>query len=136
MPAKSWRYPCGHGWGGNPTCFECSEPGIFDGCKTSGMVEHMCAYSRFFRLPPIGPHRPFADKVFEGATRPCPRCGGRANLASGLDVWKSCPRCDGEGKLWVLPPEEVEILRKSVLAILPDAAGPRRTVPGPAGEVK
>ena len=125
MPWKSWIYHCGHYPSGRaPACRDCSEPGIFDGWSGS-VTELMCAYARFYRLAPLGPHRRYADEVFEGTTRPCPRCGGRGYIACGDDSFRACPRCDGCAMIFVVLPEEVETLRRAVLTRFPGAASPR-----------
>ena len=83
----------------------------------------------------MGPHRTMADELFKAVKAKCDACEGRGlrDTTDG-DGWQVCERCRGFGSLFTKPAEEIEALRRSVLAKYPEAAAD--PVPGfPAGQL-
>lgn len=125
MPHKIYRHPCDHGRRGLAVCPECGAPGVYDGWGYS-VVELMCRYALRRGLSPMGPHRGYADQVFEGAFCRCLRCEGRGNLITADESYRLCPRCHGDGVRPTRPRPEIEALRERVLERYPDARSPRK----------
>ena len=130
MPWKTWIHQCGHASSSRSSeCRQCGGTGIYDGWRGS-VTELMCAYARTYGLVPIGRHRAFANEVFAGTTAPCGGCAGRGYVENGADDWARCSRCNGCGKIFLIPPEQVEALRDGILAGFPEAASPRGSARG------
>lgn len=133
MPHLSWRHVCKHGEvvQGSPECAACGNTGHFNGWLLS-MWEAMAVYGYVYGLNPIGPHRPFADRLFAEMRDRCVRCGGRTVLTVGDGSrWSRCPTCEGTGGVWNRPVEEVEAARQQVVARWPSAAMEERPRPRP-----
>jgi len=96
------------------------------------MFESMAWYQKLHGLKPIGPHRPLADRLFEGTSRQCDACSGRGYIdAPGGRTFEVCSHCDGAGYVSTISAERRAALRAQVLAEYPDAAVPS-DLPNPA----
>ena len=118
MPHPSWRHVCkvGEVVRGSPECAACGNTGEFNGWLLSTW-EGMAVYRYVYGLNPIGPHRPFADRLFAEMRDRCVRCRGRTVLTVGDgSAWRRCPTCEGTGGVWNRPVEEVEAARQRVAA--------------------
>lgn len=127
MPHKVWVHACANHAGQNreyatEICPECNHKGIRAGWRYS-LVEGMGAYQRFYRLKPIGPHRPLADQVLAGLVRVCDGCQGVGLLddRSG-ESWTPCPLCAGTGRQLIGTPTQFEAGRQHVLERYPSAS--------------
>ena len=130
MPNRSYRHACSHGRVGMKVCPTCGDSGVYDGWEYS-MVETMCAYVRRYGLNPVGPHRKYANELFENAYWPCLRCSGRGNLISPDECYRRCSRCHGDGKRPTMPLSEIAALRDRVLERYPSArSGGQWPAPG------
>lgn len=134
MPYRAWKHVCPDGLtilAGTPEPHACSNCGgthfVYDGWRCS-MFEAMAQYARTYRLKPIGPHRPFADRLFAKSTRPCDMCDGRGVIGSDDSVTcRTCDACRGRGSHWIIVPDEVERRHQAVLEAYPDAGVKERT---------
>ncbi len=126
MPQQMWKHTCSESgsshWMGAPVCSSCGGPGEYDGWHPR-MYEAMAQYQTRYRLKPIGPHRRMTDELFSTVRVNCPACSGRGlrDTADGSS-WQPCTACQGIGSLFTKPAEEIEALRRRVLAAYPDAA--------------
>lgn len=126
MPQQMWKHTCPKSgsphWTGSPACRTCGGVGEYDGWHLR-MHEAMARYQTRYRLKPIGPHRRMTDELFASVTVRCQACAGRGlrDTADGSS-WVPCFSCEGFGSLFTRPAEEIEALRRRVLAIHPDAA--------------
>jgi len=107
---------------GSPVCGTCGEPGEYDGWHPR-MQEAMALYQTHYLLKPIGPHRRMTDELFASARATCPACAGRG-LQDTVDrrSWQMCSSCLGFGSYFTKPTDQIETLRRHVLAAYPDAA--------------
>ncbi len=123
MPNRLWRHVCGRGEvvEGSPRCGRCGAPGVFDGWRLS-MWEAARVYHYVYDLNPMGPHRPLADRLFAPMRERCVRCGGRRILTVDEETWRDCPTCEGTGGVWSRPVDEVDAVRRRVVARWPEAA--------------
>lgn len=107
---------------GTPACAACGDVGVFDGWSLS-MWEAMAVYRYVYDLNPMGPHRPFADRLFAGMRDTCTRCMGRTVLTfDDGQAWSTCPACEGTGGIWNCSVEDVAAARQAVLTRWPGAA--------------
>ena len=127
MPRKMWKHRCpndggGLSWSGSPVCGSCGGSGEYDGWHP-GMYETMARYQSKYGLKPIGPHRRMADELLGSLNEKCEPCDGRGlrDTANGSS-WRVCEACRGLGSFFTKPAEEIEALRRRVLATYPDAA--------------
>ena len=126
MPRPMWRHKCAKDgsffWIGTPTCPTCQQPGQYDGWQPT-MHEAMAQYQTFYRLKPVGFHRRMSDDVFAPVRTTCKACRGNG-VRAALDGrhWHVCMNCRGLGSVFTRPADEIEMLRKQVLAAYPDAA--------------
>ena len=120
MPYRLWRHVCqgSEALSGSPDCHVCGVHGVFAGWRLS-MYEAMSVYRYVYELEPIGPHRPLADRLLTPLRTPCVRCHGHGILTLDLNSWCACPTCEGTGGIWNRSIEEVEAVRRQVLASLP-----------------
>src|SRR5512146_1618637 len=94
---------------GNPSCPT--------GCRA--MWEAVAIYQYVYDLPPMGPHRPLADRLLWPLRTLCVRCHGHGILTLDLNSWCACPSCEGTGGIWNRSMEEGEAVRRQVLASSP-----------------
>ncbi len=127
MPLKMWKHRCPKGsgglsWTGFPRCSTCGEPGEYDGWQPR-MYEAMAQYQSTYRLKPMGPHRKMAQELLGSLSEKCQVCDGRGlrDTAHGTS-WQLCPACRGLGAFFTRPVDEIQALRRRVLAAYPDAA--------------
>jgi hypothetical protein len=100
----------------------CQQPATYDGWQPT-MHEAMAQYQTFYRLKPIGPHRPMAADLFAPARAKCRTCKGHGiRDTTGGRSWQICKACRGLGSVFTKPSHEIETLRDRVLAAYPDAA--------------
>jgi len=124
MPNQMWKCErCRHATN-RAVCTTCGSPGVYDGWHY-GMHEAMARYQYETGLKPIGPHRPTADREFADCHVPCANCRGHGLLDSGDDQYALCAQCEGMGSFWKIAPDEVEAIRRRILAQYPEAAAPR-----------
>jgi hypothetical protein len=131
MPHPSWRHVCKFGEvvQGSPECTTCGNTPHSNGWLL-GVWEAMAVYRYVYEVRPIGPHRPYADRLFAGMRDLCVRCGGRTVLTVGDgSAWRRCPTCEGTGGVWNRPVEEVEAARQQFIARWPSAAMEERSRP-------
>jgi diguanylate cyclase (GGDEF)-like protein len=127
MPQKMWKHRCPKGggglsWSGSPMCGSCGRSGEYDGWHPR-MHEAMARYQSQYGLKPIGPHRRLADELLGAAKEECSGCRGRGLVdASDGSTWQVCEPCRGFGSCFTKPAEEIETLRRRILATYPDAA--------------
>jgi len=79
-------------------CRRCGERAAFDRIAR-GATEMMGRYARETGLPPFGPHRPLADKLFREIDEgPCKACEGRGGkeVTPGGEI-RVCWICEGTG---------------------------------------
>jgi len=88
-----------------------------------GMCEAMGLYVRRFGLAPLGPHRPLADRLLQGATGPCGACVGK-----GVE----CAACSGTGHVVRWSQAQIDAARAQVLREFPNAAVPKAQPPDEA----
>jgi diguanylate cyclase (GGDEF)-like protein len=87
------------------------------------MYEAMARYQSQYGLKPIGPHRQLADELLDAAKEACSGCRGRGLVdASDGSTWQICEPCRGFGSFFTKPAEEIQALRRRILATYPDAA--------------
>ena len=96
---------------------------MFDGWRLS-MWEAARVYHYVYGLNPLGPHRPLANSLFAGMRDRCVRCGGRRILTLDGETWRDCPACEGTGGVWNGSFEEVDAVRRRVVARWPEASLP------------
>jgi len=126
MPRPTWKHTCSKNgplcWIGTPTCGTCQQPGKYDGWQPT-MHEAMAQYQTLYRLKPMGRHRRMTDDLFASAKARCQACKGHG-LQDSADVrsWQVCKACRGLGSLFTRPADEIDALRRRVLAAHPDAA--------------
>ena len=94
MPYPFWTHPCCKPGESDPEpiCGVCGQPGNFHGWYLI-MPEGMARYQYIYELAPLGPHRPLADRLFEGTRRPCEACGGRGVLTLSETRCAACLDC-------------------------------------------
>lgn len=100
-------------------CRRCGERASFDRIGFS-VIELMARYARETGLPPFGPHRPLADKLFrEIYEGPCKACEGRGarELSPGGEV-RDCWVCKGTGRTPYVAADAARV-RDQVLAVWP-----------------
>lgn len=123
MPHRVWTHRCSEDDNGRtlnkPVCERCGGDGTFAGWSY-GMYEAMGRYQTFYRLKPVGPHRPMADELFRDLSVPCEACDGRGLLDHPRGC-ACCPSCRGLARQLTVPEEVVESLRARVLEEYPDA---------------
>ena len=126
MPQPRWKHTCSKNgslcWTGTPTCGACQQHGEYDGWQPT-MHEAMAQYQTLYRLKPIGRHRRMTDELFASAHATCQACKGHG-LQDSKDCrsWQVCNACRGLGSVFTRPADEIEALRRRVLAAHPDAA--------------
>ena len=134
MPYRLWRHVCEGKelLTGSPDCHLCGTHGEFMGWRR-GMWEAVAVYQYVYDLPPMGPHRPLADRLLSPLRTLCIRCHGHGILTLDLNSWCACPTCEGTGGIWNRSMEEVETVRRQVLASMPtpQPAPPRPRQPRP-----
>jgi len=83
----------------------------------------MAQYQTLYRLKPMGRHRGMIDKLFASVRARCEACKGHG-LQDRADVrsWQVCKACRGLGSVFTRPTDEIDALRRRVLAAHPDAA--------------
>jgi hypothetical protein len=75
-----------------------------------------------YGLKPIGPHRPLADELFEGTTRPCETCQGKGLIDVALDEgYRTCSVCSSLGYMFTRSTDEISAIRQRVLEEFPEA---------------
>jgi hypothetical protein len=126
MPHQMWKHTCSKTRStnstGSPVCGTCGERGEYDGWRR-GMHEAMAVYQTFYRLKPNGPHRRMTDELFASARASCNGCKGEGlQDASDGRSWQLCGICRGFGSVFTRSANEIEGLRRQVLAAYPDAA--------------
>ena len=89
------------------------------------VIERMAAYVRRYGLAPIGPHRPLADRLLQGAAEPCEACAGKSR-----DV--KCVACSGSGYVVRWSQAQIDAARAQVLKEFPHAATPQIQPPDEA----
>lgn len=91
--------------------------------KRRSMFEAMAHYQALYGFKPVGPHKPMADRLMKGITRSCSTCSGTGirGTYGGLG-WRACPDCNGFGVVYDIGLDELQALRRQVLAEHPDAA--------------
>ena len=89
------------------------------------VIERMAAYVRRYGLAPIGPHRPLADRLLQGAAEPCEACAGKSR-----DV--KCVACSGSGYVVRWSQAQIDAARAQVLKEFPHAAAPKFSLPDEA----
>lgn len=82
---------------GSETCRLCGKPAQF-GHWGYSRVEAMDAYQRFWKISPLGPHRPVADKLLAGLSESCSSCGGHGVLGIDVSSCAMCADCNGTGR--------------------------------------
>lgn len=126
MPYRLWRHICQ----GNevlissPDCAVCGVHGPFAGWRLS-VREAANLYRYVYELEPSGPHRALADRMLTPLRTPCTRCRGEAVLTIDLNTWCACPTCEGTGGIWNRSIDEVEAVRRQVLAFANASPPPR-----------
>lgn len=125
MPHKMWKHQCKDGPTvamGTEICPDCGTRGEYDGWWYS-RIDAMSQYQKRTGLKPIGPHRPMADDLLERHMKMCEQCNGRGLLdINNGENYESCPLCQGIGCLFDGSLEQLESLRRRILASYPDAA--------------
>lgn len=132
MPQQMWKHTCPNSelssLMGSPVCGSCAGAGQYDGWHLR-MHEAMARYQTRYRLKPIGPHRRMTDALFASAHATCQACEGRGlRDAADRRSWQRCSTCRGLGSYFTKSENEIEALRRRVLAVYPDAAA--HAVPG------
>ena len=102
-------------------CPHCGKRGRFDGWSPS-MVEAWCDYQRRTGMKVLGPHRPLTDKLLEPHVSNCSRCGGGGIVRTR---GTRCPTCKGVGYVADCSQEELEMIRRKILAKYPNASAPQ-----------
>jgi hypothetical protein len=126
MPHKRWKHLCPDSnsevISGAQTCLDCGQQGVYAGWGYS-MIEAMGAYQRFYRLKPMGPHRPLAHEILGPLVAVCSKCegSGLVDLNSG-EAWEFCKTCQGTGRLVACTAEQWQAARDKVLQAFPDSA--------------
>src|SRR5512146_2509432 len=117
MPYRLWRHVCQgkEVLTGSPDCAACGANGVFDSWRLSA-IEAACVYRYVYEFEPLGPHRPLVDRFLAPLRTPCVRCGGLAVLTIDIGTWSACPTCEGTGGVWSRSMEEVETVRRQILA--------------------
>jgi hypothetical protein len=117
MPYRIWRHFC-QGRDvliPSPDCSVCGAHGAFEGWRLS-VREAASLYRYVYALEPCSSHRPLADRLLAPMRTPCVRCQGNAVLTIDVKTWGACPTCEGTGGVWNRPVEEVEAVRREILA--------------------
>jgi hypothetical protein len=126
MPQQMWQHTCSANESllrmGTPICRTCGRTGDYDGWHPKSH-EAMAQYQTGYRLKPRGRHRRMADELFTSVRVQCEACTGRG-LREKVDgtSWQSCAVCRGLGLLLTKAVDNIEPLRRRVLAVYPDAA--------------
>ena len=118
MPYRLWRHVCQRPEvaTASPDCQICGAHGVFAGWRLS-TAEADRLYRYVYELPPTGPHRSLADRLLTPMRTPCIRCRGEGVLTVDVSSWSACPTCEGTGEIWNRSVEEVEAVRRQVLAV-------------------
>lgn len=122
MPHPFYIHPCclkPSTLTGSATCPRCGESGIFARWDRS-MHEAMAFYTRLFRLEPIGPHRPLADRLLGALRSTCNRCTGTGIVGNERGYWQ-CPQCEGGGGVWTGTDDEIYTAYQRIRQEFPDA---------------
>lgn len=126
MPHRVWTHRCSEDDTdrtlSKPICDRCGGEGAFVGWSY-GMQEDMGRYQTFYRLKPVGAHRPMADELFRELSVPCEACEGRGLLDHPRGC-ACCPSCKGLARHFTVPLEVVESLRERILGEHPNAGAP------------
>ena len=119
MPNKLWNHQCGEDeqitGRAVEICPACGKQGQYAGWRFS-VTELMSMYQRRTGLPPIGAHRPFADKLLRRRFKSCESCNGRGILdVNHGEDWKECPECQGAQYIFDGDSEDLKLLRAGIL---------------------
>jgi hypothetical protein len=134
MPYRMWRHRCRNIdlLIPSPDCRVCGGHGEFAEWRLSS-IEATRLYHWVYELDPNGPHRALANRLLGPMRTPCVRCGGRAVLTLDAVTWWACPTCEGTGGIWNRAPEEVETVRRQILAgMVAPVPAPVRVPPKPS----
>jgi hypothetical protein len=135
MSYRAWVHNCSNKgikrtYEAEEICPECGERGIYDGWHYS-VVEYMCMYTHGTKLPPYGPHRPFADILFFPSFKKCPKCKDTKKVPTGDGDFTDCDLCPRELYVFKGTPEEFEAIRKQVLTAYPSERSGQNKEPIP-----
>ena len=130
MPHRVWKHRCSSNQNevliAKPVCPACHEHGEYDGWSYS-RIEAMSAYRRRTGLKPIGPHRNYADALFNLYLLRCEGCGGRGvvDVAGGSGCSK-CLVCEGECYIFIGDRWTKQLIQHLVLKVFPKATSTAR----------
>jgi hypothetical protein len=124
MPVRMWKHECCGGSSNESSCSSCGVVGKYDGWYYT-MHEKMARFQYMTGMKPFGPHRELTDRLLLNNLVKCASCGGRGLLHVNDTRYALCAPCEAMGYFWSIPPEEIESIRRQILAEYPDAEAPR-----------
>jgi hypothetical protein len=98
-----------------PICERCGRTGRY----SHSVIEMMARYVRLHGVPPIGPHRPLADRLFKYATGLCPECRGTEEVRESTGTVRECSACV-MGEVVLKSESEMEVIRAQLREQFPE----------------
>jgi hypothetical protein len=125
MPRQMWKHECCGGWTSAPDC-SCGVAGTYEGWQYC-MYELMARFQYITGMKPIGPHHMHTVRVLLKHRVECSNCHGNGLVDGDGNTYAICAPCEALGSFWTIPLDEVEAIRRQILAEFPNAGAPRAT---------